>query len=142
VTAGTVNYEGVLTIEAASTGQDSTLAGIAALVAEAQVTSETSQSCALQQDHGRLCLSWLCTTGLLGNNSLCCDSLSRSQSFNVRLSQGREAPVQRLADSVAGRFCYTVMAASAITFSFWYLFGEATTGSMASQRPKTPFCVC
>jgi cation transport ATPase len=37
VTAGTVNYEGVLTIEASSTGQDSTLAGIAALVAEAQV---------------------------------------------------------------------------------------------------------
>lgn len=32
-----MNYEGVLTIEAASTGQASTLAGIAALVAEAQV---------------------------------------------------------------------------------------------------------
>jgi len=38
--------------------------------------------------------------------------------------QGREAPVQRLADSVAGRFCYTVMAASATTFGFWYLAGE------------------
>lgn len=37
VTAGTVNYEGALTIRASSTGQDSTLAGIAALVAEAQV---------------------------------------------------------------------------------------------------------
>ncbi len=39
VTAGTVNYEGALTIRASSTGQDSTLAGIAALVAEAQVWS-------------------------------------------------------------------------------------------------------
>lgn len=42
VTAGTVNYEGVLTIQAASTGQDSTLAGIAALVAEAQVLASRS----------------------------------------------------------------------------------------------------
>ena len=31
--------------------------------------------------------------------------------------QAREAPVQRLADRVAGRFCYTVMAASAATFA-------------------------
>lgn len=43
MTAGTVNYEGVLTIEAASTGQDSTLAGIAALVAEAQVLINKTQ---------------------------------------------------------------------------------------------------
>jgi len=74
VTAGTVNYEGAVTVRATSTGADSTLAGIAGLVAEAQ---------------------------------------------------GREAPVQRLADSVAGRFCYTVMAAAAATFAFWTLGGAA-----------------
>ena len=39
--------------------------------------------------------------------------------------QAREAPVQRLADTVAGRFCYTVMAASAATFAFWTLAGAA-----------------
>ncbi|KAG2492510.1 hypothetical protein HYH03_009175 [Edaphochlamys debaryana] len=38
-------------------------------------------------------------------------------------AQSREAPVQRLADAVAGRFCYSVMAASAATFAFWALAG-------------------
>jgi len=41
----------------------------------------------------------------------------------VSEAQGREAPVQRLADKVAGWFCYGVMSASAITFAFWYNFG-------------------
>ena len=31
--------------------------------------------------------------------------------------------MQRLADAVAGRFCYGVMAASAATFAFWSLVG-------------------
>lgn len=73
VTAGTVNYEGPITIKATSTGTDSTLAGIGRLVADAQA---------------------------------------------------REAPVQRLADAVAGKFCYSVMAASAATFAFWSLAGH------------------
>ena len=73
VTAGTVNYEGPITIRATSTGTDSTLAGIGRLVADAQA---------------------------------------------------REAPVQRLADAVAGKFCYSVMAASAATFAFWSLAGR------------------
>lgn len=72
VTAGTVNYEGPISIKATSTGAQSTLAGIGRLVAEAQA---------------------------------------------------REAPVQRLADAVAGKFCYSVMAASALTFGFWCLAG-------------------
>ncbi|PRW05833.1 copper-transporting ATPase chloroplastic [Chlorella sorokiniana] len=38
-------------------------------------------------------------------------------------AQSREAPVQRLADVVAGKFCYGVMAASAATFGFWSLAG-------------------
>lgn len=40
-------------------------------------------------------------------------------------AQAREAPVQRLADAVAGKFCYSVMAASAATFAFWSLAGAS-----------------
>ncbi|MEW5301159.1 MAG: hypothetical protein WDW36_004037 [Sanguina aurantia] len=72
VTGGTVCYEGVLDIRATATGSDSTLAGIAKLVTEAQ---------------------------------------------------SREAPIQRVADAVAGRFCYGVMAAAAVTFAFWISAG-------------------
>ncbi|GAB4822976.1 hypothetical protein N2152v2_010022 [Parachlorella kessleri] len=42
----------------------------------------------------------------------------------VAEAQSREAPVQRLADWVAGKFCYTVMAASAATFTFWSTLGS------------------
>eukprot|EP00798_Chlamydomonas_sp_ICE-L_P031536 gene31536-6721_t len=38
-------------------------------------------------------------------------------------AQSREAPVQRLADAVAGKFCYGVMTASAATLAFWSLAG-------------------
>ena len=41
----------------------------------------------------------------------------------VAAAQAREAPVQRLADTIAGRFCYTVIGASAATFAFWSLAG-------------------
>lgn len=78
-----MNYEGSLTVRATSTGADSALSGIAALVAEAQ---------------------------------------------------GREAPVQRLADSVAGRFCYTVMTAAAATFGFWTLAGELESCRTCCQQ--------
>jgi Cu+-exporting ATPase len=40
-------------------------------------------------------------------------------------AQARAAPVQRLADAVAGPFVYAVMAASATTFAFWSLAGDA-----------------
>ena len=40
-------------------------------------------------------------------------------------AQAREAPVQRLADAVAGKFCYSVMGASAATFAFWSLAGAS-----------------
>ncbi|KAK4438189.1 Copper-transporting ATPase PAA1, chloroplastic [Sesamum alatum] len=42
----------------------------------------------------------------------------------VEEAQTREAPVQRLADKVAGHFTYGVMALSAATFMFWNLFGS------------------
>ncbi|ONL94198.1 Copper-transporting ATPase PAA2 chloroplastic [Zea mays] len=41
----------------------------------------------------------------------------------VEDAQAREAPVQRLADSIAGPFVYTVMTLAATTFSFWYYIG-------------------
>ncbi|XP_051144649.1 copper-transporting ATPase PAA1, chloroplastic isoform X2 [Andrographis paniculata] len=42
----------------------------------------------------------------------------------VEEAQTREAPVQRLADKVAGHFTYGVMALSAATYMFWSLFGS------------------
>lgn len=42
----------------------------------------------------------------------------------VAAAQAREAPVQRVADAVAGKFCYGVMAASAATFTFWQMLGK------------------
>ncbi|BFI43191.1 hypothetical protein MPTK2_8g15930 [Marchantia polymorpha subsp. ruderalis] len=72
VSAGTINWEGPITVEATATGAESTVSSIIRLVEEAQ---------------------------------------------------GREAPVQRLADVVAGPFAFTIMAMSAATFSFWYYIG-------------------
>lgn len=41
--------------------------------------------------------------------------------FQVTDAQGHEAPIQRLADKIAGPFVYTVMTLSAATFAFWYV---------------------
>lgn len=41
----------------------------------------------------------------------------------VKDAQGRAAPIQRLADSIAGPFVYIVMTLSAATFTFWYYLG-------------------
>lgn len=41
----------------------------------------------------------------------------------VEDAQGREAPIQRLADSIAGPFVYSIMTLSAATFAFWYYIG-------------------
>ena len=41
----------------------------------------------------------------------------------VEAAQQREAPVQRLADSVSGKFVYGVIGASAMTFAFWSTVG-------------------
>ena len=41
----------------------------------------------------------------------------------VEAAQARTAPAQRLADSVAGKFAVGVMAASAMTLTFWLTAG-------------------
>ena len=41
----------------------------------------------------------------------------------VEQAQARRAPIQGLADRVAGRFCYGVIALALATFLFWWLFG-------------------
>ncbi|MEM9135930.1 MAG: heavy metal translocating P-type ATPase [Cyanobacteria bacterium P01_F01_bin.42] len=72
VTAGTLNQQGLVVIEATRTGAETTLAKITRLVEEAQT---------------------------------------------------RKAPIQRLADQVAGYFTYGVMTAAALTFLFWWSWG-------------------
>ena len=44
---------------------------------------------------------------------------------HVESAQARAAPIQRLADAVAGRFAIGVMAASVATFTFWTTLGPA-----------------
>ncbi|MBW4643556.1 MAG: heavy metal translocating P-type ATPase [Goleter apudmare HA4340-LM2] len=41
----------------------------------------------------------------------------------VEAAQTRKAPVQKLADTVAGYFTYGVLASALFTFVFWYFFG-------------------
>ncbi|MYJ59331.1 MAG: heavy metal translocating P-type ATPase [Synechococcus sp. SB0672_bin_6] len=41
----------------------------------------------------------------------------------VEQAQSRKAPIQRLADQVAGRFCYGVLGLAAVTLLFWWLWG-------------------
>lgn len=57
----------------------------------------------------------------------------------VAAAQAREAPVQRLADTIAGRFCFSVMAVSAATFAFWSTLGAlANSVSLVSEHMQCP----
>eukprot|EP00850_Spirogloea_muscicola_P015457 SM000118S25600 [mRNA] locus=s118:244016:252177:- [translate_table: standard] len=49
--------------------------------------------------------------------------IARMDGKQVEESQGREAPVQRLADKIAGPFAYAILGLSASTFTFWYYLG-------------------
>ena len=47
----------------------------------------------------------------------------------VEAAQTRKAPIQKLADTVAGYFTYGVMAIALLTFLFWYLIGFPLWGT-------------
>ncbi|KAG0497639.1 hypothetical protein HPP92_002330 [Vanilla planifolia] len=55
----------------------------------------------------------------------------------VEEAQAREAPIQRLADKVAGHFTYGVMAFSAATFVFWKFFGSQLIPATIQQSPMS-----
>jgi Cu2+-exporting ATPase len=48
----------------------------------------------------------------------------------VEAAQTRKAPVQRFADTVSGYFTYFVLAASLVTFLFWYFIGANLWGDI------------
>ncbi|MEB3272795.1 MAG: heavy metal translocating P-type ATPase [Prochlorothrix sp.] len=51
----------------------------------------------------------------------------------VEAAQSRKAPIQRLADTVAGYFTYGVMAVAALTFGFWWLVGTRLWPEVLTQ---------
>ncbi|NEP11204.1 MAG: copper-translocating P-type ATPase [Symploca sp. SIO2C1] len=61
----------------------------------------------------------------------------------VESAQTRKAPIQQLADTVAGYFSYGVLAIASLTFLFWYLLGTKIwpevllpmTGGLAHNMP-------
>ncbi|MGD1920100.1 MAG: heavy metal translocating P-type ATPase, partial [Pleurocapsa sp.] len=59
----------------------------------------------------------------------------------VEDAQTNKAPVQKLADTIAGYFAYVVMAIATITFCFWYFYGTKiwesvlTTASYSMTMP-------
>ncbi|MCL1473681.1 heavy metal translocating P-type ATPase [Argonema antarcticum] len=55
----------------------------------------------------------------------------------VEAAQTRKAPVQQLADTVAGYFTYGVMAAAALTFIFWYFIGTHVWPDVTIQSGMT-----
>eukprot|EP00775_Hariotina_reticulata_P002843 gene2843-3136_t len=104
VAGGTVVYEGPLMIKATATGAESTLAG---------KQEHRVQACMLDTYHVNYDANYYV------NNVEGPEGIGRL----VAAAQSREAPVQRVADAVAGKFCYGVMAASAATFAFWQTLG-------------------
>ncbi|NJN85891.1 MAG: copper-translocating P-type ATPase [Leptolyngbyaceae cyanobacterium SL_7_1] len=64
----------------------------------------------------------------------------------VETAQTRKAPIQRLADTIAGYFTYGVMAIALLTFLFWYFIGirhwldpmAIVMGTHALHAPMTP----
>ena len=53
----------------------------------------------------------------------------------VEAAQTRKAPVQQLADTVAGYFAYGVMAIATITFLFWYFIGTNIWSQVLTLSP-------
>jgi len=57
---------------------------------------------------------------------------------SVEDAQARKAPVQQLADTVAGYFALVVMAAAALTFGFWYAFGTHVWEGVVAAQDTSP----
>lgn len=53
----------------------------------------------------------------------------------VETAQTRKAPIQRLADTVAGYFTYGVMAIALLTFLFWYFIGTSLFPEVLTHAP-------
>ena len=58
----------------------------------------------------------------------------------VEAAQARAAPVQRLADIVAGRFAVGVLALSAATFGFWALAAPRLMPQVGTGLFDMSFC--
>jgi hypothetical protein len=145
VTAGTVNCDGAVIVRAEHSGQDTVIADIVRMVEMAQVRGHlgcaNTFTCKVMPGQlGRSCVlgtssmgapSQLCTVRFdlqhilhKFNNRVGVFSMARSDLLSLAtLSQARTAPIQRLADTVAGKFAYGVMALSAATFAFWATVG-------------------
>lgn len=55
----------------------------------------------------------------------------------VEAAQGRKAPIQKLADRVAGQFTYGVMLIAALTFTFWSTLGVRWFPQVLAQAGPT-----
>jgi P-type Cu2+ transporter len=55
----------------------------------------------------------------------------------VEAAQTRKAPVQKLADTVAGYFTYFVLSASLLTFLFWYFLGTKIWSDVLLNVPMS-----
>lgn len=58
----------------------------------------------------------------------------------MEAAQARAAPVQRLADIVAGRFAVGVLGLSAATFGFWALAAPRLMPQVRVTAPETDCC--
>ena len=95
----------------------------ASLVDESMLTGEAipvSKQVGDEVTTGTLNLSgvMIVKTTRIGNNTTLSQIIS-----SVEQAQNNKAPVQKLADTVAGYFAYLVMGIAALTFVFWYILG-------------------